>query len=130
MKKLSILIVFCSIACTNLVAQSVFTGSGFWHTSSNWNLSSVPAITEHVVISGSCVVGSNVTCSSLFISYLGSITIDTAKELTINGPIFLPIGNNLIINGKLVLLGDIYSGQIKRIQVNGGLECFSLVEFP
>lgn len=129
-KKLSVLIVFLCITAANLIGQSIFTGFGFWHTSSNWSLNMVPAANESVLISGPCVVASNETCKDLFLIHLGSLTIETNGELTVNGPIYLSIVNNLVINGKLILLGDIHLGQIKRIDVNGGLECFSSIELP
>ena len=90
--------------------QFIYTGTGEWETTGNWNLGTLPTSDDDVLVTGNLTIDQSVEVKSLTIEGEGAVTMVENGVLTINGDskdeemygnLFVKNGGEVVVNGSL-----------------------------
>jgi hypothetical protein len=90
--------------------QFIYTGTGEWETTGNWNLGTLPTSDDDVLVTGNLTIDQSVEVKSLTIEGEGAVTMVENGVLTINGDskdeetygnLYVKNGGEVVVNGSL-----------------------------
>ncbi len=116
-------IAFLLISISSIYAQSsTFDSPGDWDNSGNWS-NGIPDSTKNAIIDESnCKVNIvDATCKNLDLVE-SILKVEAGQGLKIHGDLMIGFFSSLENDGSLEILGDLYQGGDRRLEVSGGIE--------
>ena len=102
MKKLIVGLILLGLA--SVANAAVYTGTGDWTNTANWNPAAVPTNTTPVTISGSTGLGSShATIAADYTAYAAAITLEAGENTTLGGS--LTVAADGILNATSIIDG-------------------------